>query len=79
MIQETKGTEKWDLSLEGRSLKEFRLMSYSGWTQVLHSVMLQKGSANRGLLKEKNWETTVHDNNYCYSEIEIVKVMQKLP
>lgn len=51
------------------SLKEFRLMSYSSWTQVLHSVMLQKGSANRGLIKGKNWKTTVNYNHYPYSEM----------
>lgn len=83
MIQETKGMGKWDLLWKAASLKEFRLMSYSSWTQVLYSVMLQKGSANRGLLTEKNWKknwkTTLAYNQYCYSEIEILKMMQKLP
>lgn len=43
--------------------------------------MLQKGSANRGLQKEKNWKknrkTTADYDRYCYSEIEILEIMQK--
>lgn len=43
--------------------------------------MLQKGSANRGLQKEENWKkswkTTADYSRYCYSEIEILEVMQK--